>query len=639
MLTLRRSPLAGTGERFRARVAAADLFPPWWQLAGWTAGVAAASYLVRWLGSVDGRTFTVVWLAAAPQLVALLTSRRRHWPAYLVSFAIFQYGPAWLVLGQRPELAALSTLSAVLFAAWVLHPDQDWVSGHTDSLRNWRRFVMYGVVAAPAIAGVIGAISVVVHQQGPTDLRSLGTVALIWYLAEAVGIAFLTPVLLRWPRFRRHRPWRRLAISAGFSLLMIALCLVAAVESNFILLFLAGVPALIVLIEMGIVATFWQLAIAATIVLGSTFAGYGPFVAGAADPTRSMINAQVFLLAGYAMVVLVAAALEDRNRLSALDRASDETYDLIAKLTGDLVIVVDRWGDIVHNAFPGRSGLKLQRGPVPRSRWQTYIHPDDLGIVIERGKAGDVGPSPPFRVLGKDGTWSWFVMHSRRLSNGLSAAILRDVTVERELQDTLTDMALSDALTGLANRRALSVRTREIWLRAAELEQSVTALFVDVDHFKSFNDRFGHQAGDACLRDVAEVLQHLADPDSCVAARYGGEEFAVVLAGCADPRGFAAGVVSAIRALGIAHPDSPSGVVTVSIGVCTAHPHDPRYDRVDPDTAIGELLDCADKALYDAKSKGRDTISVVGVDDELVGKQVHHAREQPWQATGRRHYQ
>lgn len=642
----RPSPLTGlTGhwERLRVRVAEADLLPPLWQLVSWTLGVAAASYLVRWLASVDGRTFTVVWLAAAPQLVALLTSRRRHWPAYLVFFAVFQYLPAWLILGQRPELAALSTACAVLFAAWVLHPDRDWVSGHTDSVRSWRRFVIYGVVVAPAIAGVIGAASVVVHGQGPADLRSLATVALIWYLAEAVGIAFLTPVLLRWPRSWRRRSWRQLATSAGFSLLMIALCLIAAADSNFVLLFLAGVPALLVLIEAGIAAAFWQLAIGASIILGTTFAGYGPFTVDTADPTRSMINAQVFLLAGYAMVVLVAAGLDERNRLGALDRASDDVYDLIAEMTGDLVIVVDRHGDILHNAFAGHSSLELQHGPIPRAEWQRHIHPDDLRLLTGSGAAADAGPAaptPPFRVRSKDGTWSWFVMHSRQLSNGLSAGILRDVTLEREMQDTLTDLAHSDPLTGLANRRGLSAQAHAIWLRAAELAQPVTALFVDIDRFKAFNDHYGHQAGDTCLRDIAGVLLNLTDPDTCVAARYGGEEFAVVLAACADPRAFAAGLASAIRALTIAHPGSPSGIVTVSIGVCTVNPHDKlRYQGVDPDAAISELLDHADRALYVAKSEGRNTISVALIDGALVGEQVHHACENAGEAAGRGHDQ
>ena len=274
-----RAPVRGAG--LRAPVRGADLVPPLWHLIGWTAAVASASYLVRWLASVDGRTFTVVWLAAAPQLVALLTARRRHWPVYLLAFAVTQYLPAWLLLGQHPELAALSTVSAVLFAATVLHPDRDWVSGRSDSVRSWRRFVIYAVMVAPMLAGVIGAASVLVHQQGPTDLQSLARTALIWYLAEAVGIAFLTPVLLRWRRYWRRYTGRQLISTAGLTLLMLGLGAVAASESNFLLMFLTGVPALLMLIEFGIAAAFWQLAVGAVIILGTTFAGRGPFIATA----------------------------------------------------------------------------------------------------------------------------------------------------------------------------------------------------------------------------------------------------------------------------------------------------------------------------------------------------------------------
>ncbi|CAA0138371.1 Phytochrome-like protein cph2 [Mycolicibacterium vanbaalenii] len=634
------SGAAGRWDGLRARLAAADLLPPVWHLLGWTAGVAAASYLVRWLALVDGRTFTVVWLAAAPQLVALLTARRRHWPVYLVSFAVFQYGPAWLVLGQRPELAALSTITAVVFAAWVLQPDQDWVWGRNDSLRSWRRFVVYGVVVAPALAGVIGAASVVVHGQGPTDVRSLATVALIWYLAEAVGIAFLTPVMLRWRCSWRRQSWRQRATTAGFSVLMVVLCLVAAAESNFVLLFLTGVPALLVLIDAGIAAAFWQMTVGAVIILGSTFAGYGPFVEDAANPTQAMIYAQVFLLAGYAMVVTIAAALEDRNRLTALDHASHQIYGLVAELTGDLVLVLDSSGNVLHHASGGQPNIEPRTERVAQADWLRHIHADDRHRITEQLTSGRSGASPPFRVRGYDGSWSWFVAHSRQASKGFFAVILRDVTLEREVQESLTDMANTDALTGLANRRGLSHRAHEIWLRAQELGQPLTALFVDVDHFKGFNDHFGHQAGDECLQEVADVLAHLAEPETCVAARYGGEEFAIVLAGCEDPQAFAAGLSSAIRALGIPHPDSSSGVVTISIGVCTGDPRDElRYRGVDPDAAVTELLDLADQALYTAKAEGRNRISVARRDVALVGEQVHQPGEHPREAVGGGHDQ
>lgn len=615
-------------QRMRARAQAADLLPPFWSLVGWTAGVVAASYLVRWLASVDGRTFTVVWLAAAPQLVALLLARRRHWPAYLLTFSFFQYVPAWVLLDRPPELAALSTLTTVVFAAAMLHSDQDWIHGRTDSLRSWRRFVLYAVIVAPAFAGIIGALSVLVHQQGRTDPKSLCVVALIWYLAEAVGIAFLAPVLLRWRRYWRRHTARQVFMTGGYTLLMVALGTIAAYESNFVLMFLAAVPALLVLIEFGIAAAFWQMAAGAVIVLSATFAGMGPFVVTAVDRTDAMIHTQVFLLTGYAMVVLVAAALEERNRLTALDRASHEVYDLVAALTGDLVIVVDARGEVLHHAFTGHSDLNLPAGRIGRDQWRNEVHPDDLHIITEHWSAARTGASLPFRIKARDGSWRWLVMHTRRAARGLVAAVLRDVTLEREVQESLTDMANSDPLTGLANRRGLAGRAREIWMRALDRDEPLTALFVDVDHFKAYNDQFGHQAGDICLRAIAEVLGHLADASGCVAARYGGEEFALVLSGCEDPYTFATGLASAIRALGITHPQSPSGLVTVSVGVATLTPRDEvRFGGADPDVAVCELLDRADKALYSAKSKGRDAISVAHDDTLLVGEHVHHAAE------------
>ncbi|MEZ0339922.1 diguanylate cyclase [Mycobacterium sp. pV006] len=628
---------AGRRERVRARLHALDILPPMWHLLGWTAGVGATSFALRWLALYDGRTLTVAWVAAAPQLVALLTSRRRHWPAYLVAFALCQYVPAWLLLGQPPDLAALSTFTSVVFAAAVLHKDRDWVVGRSDAVRSWRRFVVYGVVIGPLLGAVVGTASLLIHGQGWPEHPSIVMPVLMWYLTEAVGVAFLAPVLLRWRRYWRRYTGRQLATGFGFSMLMVALGVLAAVESSFVLMFLTGVPALLVLIEFGIVAAFWQMAVGAIVILGATTMGMGPFVVGD-SLTVAMVRAQVFLLAGYVMVVLVAAAMEERNRLTALDDASHDVYDLVADLTGDLVIVVDARGDVLHHAFTGHSNLNLPSGLITRDQWQGEVHPDDLPIIAEHWNSPRTGPSAPFRIRSSDGSWCWFVMHSRRSTKGLAAAVLRDVTLEREVQESLTDMAHTDPLTGLANRRGLNQRAREIWLRAVEADEPLTALFIDVDHFKSYNDRFGHAAGDICLREVADVLQNLAAPESCVSARYGGEEFAVVLAGCDSPYTFAAGLASAIRGLAIAHPSTPRGVVTVSIGVATVHPRDEvRFDSVDPDDAVAVLLDRADRALYRAKSEGRDRIAVAPRAVLSLSKQIHGPGEPAWEAAAGRH--
>jgi len=612
--------------------------PPWPRLVGWTLAVGVLCFLVRSLVYLDSWSYAMVWPAVAPQLVALLTSPRRQWPVYLAAFAAIQIVPARLFLDMSPEVGVVSTMTAVVFAATVLHRDRDWVTGRSDSLRSWQRFLLYGVFVAPLLASPIGIASLVWNGEIATDPRSLVYAAMAWYLTEAVGIAFLVPLMLRWQHYRRRHSWREVLWFTMMTALTVGLCAASATKSSFVLVFLTGLPALLVLIRSGIAAAFAEMAVGSALVLGSTFAGYGPFAASLEEPGQAMISAQVFVLGAFTMVVMVAAALEDRMRLAALEDASHKAYELIAELTGDVVIVVDKEGNVLHRASHGYEILDLPGSPVTKSQWLEQVHPDDRAARQHFPESTQPGPSAPFRVRRRDGTWGWYVVHSRRTPEGLTAAIMRDVTLEREVQDSLTDMANTDPLTGLANRRGLSHRAAHIWTRAHETGEPVSALFVDIDHFKSFNDVYGHQAGDECLRHVAGVLRHLAVPRSWLAARYGGEEFAVVLSGCEDPRRLASGLAAAVRDLEIPHLGSDSGYLTVSIGVATLRPW--QAARSDPDAAVGELLDRADKALYAAKSQGRNAIALSRDDRAeavLLGEQVHQAGEYAREPVGGGH--
>ncbi|MEW5812452.1 MAG: diguanylate cyclase [Actinomycetota bacterium] len=596
---------------------AADAVPPLSRLLGWTLAVGVLCFAVRGLVYLDSWSYAMVWPAVAPQLVALLTSPRRQWPVYLAAFAAIQVIPARLVLGISPEIGVVSTLTAVVFAAAMLHRDQDWVAGRSDSLRSWQRFLLYGVYIAPLLASPIGVAGLAINGEVGTDPAALTYAAMAWYLTEAVGIAFLVPLMLRWQHYARRRTWHEAAWFAMMTAVTVGLCAASATKSSFVLVFLTGLPALLVLIRSGIAAAFAEMAVGSALVLGSTFAGYGPFASSMEDPGQAMIAAQVFVLGAFTMVVLVAAALEDRMRLVALEDVSYKAYELIADLTGDVVILTDADGNVLRRASRRHKILDIPDGPITKASWLEHVHPDDRGALADF-PASARGASEPFRVRRSDGTWAWYVVHSRRTADGLTAAVMRDVTLEREVQDSLTDMANTDPLTGLANRRGLDVRAGEIWARAREAGEQVTALFVDIDHFKSFNDLYGHQAGDECLRHIAEVLAHLADPSLCVAARYGGEEFAVVLSGCDDPGGFAKGVVTAIRSLAIPHGGAAAGTVTISVGVATLRPW--RQTASDADAAVRELLDRADKALYAAKSGGRNAISLYRDAGVLLGE-------------------
>lgn len=623
-----------TGRGRGAATPASGMLPPLSRLIGWTLVVGALCFLVRALVHLDSWSYAMVWPAVAPQLVALLTSPRRQWPAYLAAFAAIQIIPARLGLDMAPEVGVLSTLTTVTFAAAMLHRDQDWVTGRSDSLRSWQRFLFYGVFLAPLLASPIGIASLIWNGHVTTDARSLAYALMAWYLTEAVGIAFLVPLMLRWDHYRRRHSWREVAWFAMMTALTVGLCAASATKESFVLVFLTGLPALLVLIRSGIAAAFAEMAVGSALVLGSTFAGYGPFSAALDSPGQAMVSAQVFTLGAFTMVVMVAAALEDRMRLAALETASYQAYELVAELTGDVVILVDAEGNILRRAAPGHEILDVSEGRISKEIWLQQVHPDDRAARAGFPESAPPGPSDPFRIRKQDGTWGWYVVHSRRTADGLTAVLLRDVTLEREVQDSLVDMANSDPLTGLANRRGLAARAAEIWTRARADGEQVTALFIDLDHFKSFNDFYGHQAGDECLRRVAGVLQNLADSSRSVSARYGGEEFAVVLSGCDAPHDLASGLAATIRELGIPHPESASGAVTISVGVATLRPW---HSGADPDSAVAELLDRADKALYVAKSGGRNTISIYGDDPVLIGEQVHHFPEHPREAAGGGH--
>jgi diguanylate cyclase (GGDEF)-like protein len=181
---------------------------------------------------------------------------------------------------------------------------------------------------------------------------------------------------------------------------------------------------------------------------------------------------------------------------------------------------------------------------------------------------------------------------------------LRDMTEQKRAQTELERLASLDGLTGIANRRSFDQKLSLEWLRARRDQSSVALLLLDVDHFKLFNDTYGHQMGDECLRRIAQCLISIVFRPGDMAARYGGEEFVVVLPGV-DVAGalvVAQRVREAVAQLAIPHSASSQGRVTVSIGVACAKPRQ--------GVECGALIKAADAALYRAKHNGRNRWAV-----------------------------
>jgi diguanylate cyclase (GGDEF)-like protein len=190
--------------------------------------------------------------------------------------------------------------------------------------------------------------------------------------------------------------------------------------------------------------------------------------------------------------------------------------------------------------------------------------------------------------------------------------------VERQLRTSflerglMGEMVARDGLTGLKNRGAFDDYFPRMWQQALRDRRSLALLLIDVDHFKAYNDRYGHQAGDQALRRVAQVVQGFARRPLDIAGRYGGEEFVLGLFDLSGDsvRDMADQLRKSIHALSITHEDSPTAsFVTASIGVAIVGP---RIGR----SADG-AVQVADEALYSAKRSGRNCVSVVDCDQML----------------------
>jgi diguanylate cyclase (GGDEF)-like protein len=170
-----------------------------------------------------------------------------------------------------------------------------------------------------------------------------------------------------------------------------------------------------------------------------------------------------------------------------------------------------------------------------------------------------------------------------------------------------------DPLTGIANRRSFDETLNLEWRRAIRSRQPLALLVIDVDHFKLYNDTYGHVAGDECLRTVADVIDTCIQRAGDLAARYGGEEFAVILPDTTtdDACMLAQKICNTLQQRNLPHRGSPSGSrVTVSIGVAGRYLTLPAGSTPDAKTSnpVG-LIEAADKALYDAKAAGRNRIA------------------------------
>jgi diguanylate cyclase (GGDEF)-like protein/PAS domain S-box-containing protein len=329
-----------------------------------------------------------------------------------------------------------------------------------------------------------------------------------------------------------------------------------------------------------------------------------------------------------------AVEAEVAKRAQSALRESQAQLQLLVEHSSDVIMLIGLDGirryvsPAVERLLGWRAEEMVGSAALLGSTVAEFVHPEDQELFKDSraalGTGTTVEHSMSFRHLRRDGSWLWVDSRARlRMSAGGGGptgivVTLRDATdrkiVEIKLKDALEHMerlAATDALTELANRRHFDGVADEEWRRCAREHQAISLIMLDADHFKLFNDRYGHAAGDGCLRAVASQLTAAARRPGDLAARYGGEEFLLLLPN--TDRAGAACVAERVRRLvldlAIAHEASPApGVVTVSIGVAAAWPEDPGSGP----TSVRALLAAADAAMYQAKCGGRNRVVIAG---------------------------
>jgi diguanylate cyclase (GGDEF)-like protein/PAS domain S-box-containing protein len=291
-------------------------------------------------------------------------------------------------------------------------------------------------------------------------------------------------------------------------------------------------------------------------------------------------------------------------------------HALVSENSRDAIILADLSGHRSYGSAAAENIDGWKPEELMTEEGLELVHPDDRAraqAIVHALNSGTEGAMIECRVRKESGEYIW-VEASLRVVKGEEADgpssvlnIVRDISerkkAEKKLQeayDAVEALAVTDPLTGLANRRRFDQYLSTEWRRSMRDKQPLSLLMLDVDKFKVYNDTYGHQRGDSCLKQVAEACMDVVSRPGDLVARFGGEEFVVILPGTDNDGAMhvATEICEALSSRRLPHTGNSFGVVTISAGCATLVP---KFGKHAPD-----LVEMADAALYRAKHNGRN---------------------------------
>ena len=483
--------------------------------------------------------------------------------------------------------------------------------------KNYFRFASACVVAAPLASGLM-AMSLLDGWSTVHPFSSL----MNWFISDALGMAIFVPAALIFfsgevrALWTSHNRWRSAALLALLALVTV----VVFSQPSYPMMYWVLPPIAWLAFEVELAAVLMGVLVTIAIAIAFTLGQTGPLWLHAwQDMHARIIALQLLMMAALAVAFPISVTQSQRARLLDLLRESEHRYRALAEHSDDLVMEVSLEGAIRYASPGAKTVLGYETGGMLGLSINTFVHPEEqtrladaLSATASHGSEATLN----LRARKSDGAYIWTQVRVSALFGISKGAItglaftMRDVQ-KKVMEDQrrmaeqleLERLAFIDGLSGLRNRRYFDLEiARHTEALPSSPSRTVALLLIDIDHFKGFNDLYGHQAGDACLQKIAKTLSG-AVRSIDVAARYGGEEFAVILidSDATEALAVAERIRAHVEALTIPHAGCDAGIVTVSIGVAEA--------RADLHASCDELIAAADAMLYRAKGLGRNQVA------------------------------
>ncbi len=579
---------------------------------------SAAVALACWLG-IDvlrpGDQLSAIWPANGVLLAFLLTAPRRQWLLYLcagfVSSVTCHY--LWAPGGSPEFTMALADALEIYVAAtgfWHTAPKRPDLTDRSTLIR----FTLFAGFLGPLVSSLWMILPLNHFSASAPGVIRFRT----WFVDDSLGLMLFAPLMLVFlsPELVKLFTPRRLAETCTLLALIDGAAILVFRNNDFPFPFLLLVCLIPLVFRLGAAGSSIGILAIALPATHYTFGGRGPLAA--VNRFYWSFYLQIYFLVLLAMVYVLSAVLGEEKRLADELRASEARYRVLAETSPDVILrtTLDGVRTYISPAVERVIGWTEEELPPP-GQFAILVHPADRPRFVGFLASLRLHPGPhtlAYRARRRNGDYGWLEAYVGTVPQKGSVAeelvwTIRDISERKEYEESLTQekrqaqaLASTDGLTGLNNRRAFDERLSMEWTAARERQSSLSIVLFDVDHFKAYNDTYGHQAGDDCLRQVARVIAECTRRPGDMAARYGGEEFAVVLpyASIDRAREVAERIREKVEELALDHRTTPRGRVTLSAGVATMQPCGGMVAEA--------LVEAADRALYTAKREGRNCI-------------------------------